>query len=319
MQYRELGQSGLRVSVLGLGTWAMGNDPEWWGLVDDNESIAAIHAALDAGVNLIDTAPAYGRGHAEILLGKALLGQRHRAVIATKCGLVWDSSRPEGPITRNLTARSVIAECEASLRRLRTDVIDICFCHWPDPETPLAETVGALEKLRDQGKLRAIGLSNYGCEALAEARKFGTIDALQPNFNMFDRAAADDLLPYCQEYHIAVIAYGSLCKGLLTGRFRSDTRLTDLRAKDPQFLGPRYRRNLAAVERLRQIADRQQVSLAQLALNWTVHQPGITGAVFGAKRPSQVVDDVGAVGWSLGAEQLEQIDQVLAERDAAGD
>jgi aryl-alcohol dehydrogenase-like predicted oxidoreductase len=319
MEYREFGRTGMRVSALALGTWAMGNDPEWWGAVDDNESIAAIHTALDAGVNLIDSAPAYGRGQAETLLGKALLGQRKRALIVTKCGLVWDPSRPESPISRNLTAKSIFAECEASLRRLRTDVIDVYFCHWPDPETPLAETIETLERLREQGKVRAIGLSNYGCEALAEARRVGRMDALQPAFNMFDRAAADDLLPYCQEHHIAVMAYGPLCKGLLTGRFRADTKLVDLRARDPQFIGPRYRRNLATVDRLRAIAEARQVSLAQLVLNWTIHQPGVTVALVGAKRPSQVADSVEAVGWRLTDDELQQIEKVLAERDAAGD
>jgi aryl-alcohol dehydrogenase-like predicted oxidoreductase len=316
MQFSDLGKSGLRVSRVALGTWAMSNDPEWWGPADDNESIAAIHAALDAGVNLIDTAAAYGRGHAETLVGKALLGQRQRAVISSKCGLPWDASRPGAPIKRNLSAKSIFAECEGSLRRLRTDTIDIYFCHWPDPETPLSETVQAMEKLREQGKIRAVGMSNYGCEDLTEARQHGTVDAVQPPFNMFNRRAAEDLLPYCQEFGIAVTVYSPLCKGLLSGRFGASSKFTDLRASDPEFIGQRFQRNLAVVEQLRPIAANRGVSLAQLVLNWTLRQSGVSVVLAGAKRPSQVTENVGAVAFALREEEVAAIDRVLAEHDA---
>jgi aryl-alcohol dehydrogenase-like predicted oxidoreductase len=173
-----------------------------------------------------------------------------------------------------------------------------------------------MEKLRQQGKIRALGVSNYGCEALTEARQYGTVDAVQPPFNMLNRRAAEDLLPYCQEFGIAVTVYGPLCKGLLSGRFGPGSKFTDLRTSDPEFIGPRFQRNLATVERLRPIAAKCGVSLAQLVLNWTLCQPGVSVVLAGAKRPSQVTENVGAVAFALGEEEIAAIDRVLAEHDA---
>lgn len=310
MNSRTLGESGLSVSPLGLGTWAMGATVETWGHVDDNESIAAINAALDAGVNLIDTAPIYGLGHAEEVVGRALRGRRNQAVLATKCGLLFPRSPQELP-PRCLKPESVIRECEASLRRLRTEVIDLYQCHWPDPDTPISETMAALNRLREQGKIRAVGVSNFSCEQIAAAREYGPVCCLQPPLSMLQRRAAEDLLPFCQEHRMGAIVYSPLCKGLLTGKFDASSRFSDVRARDPEFLGARYRTNLRIVEALRPIAARYQKSVGQLALQWVISRPGVTAAIMGAKRVSQVMENVGAIGWSITDEDLAEIKAIL--------
>jgi aryl-alcohol dehydrogenase-like predicted oxidoreductase len=307
MEYRQLGNSEIRVSTLALGAWAMGNDPAEWGYVDDNESIAAIQAALDGGVNLIDTAPIYGNGHAETIVGRAVAGRRENVVIATKCGLLPPASA-EGQPVRCLTAESIITECEASLRRLRSDYIDLYQCHWPDTNTPERETFSALERLRTQGKVRAIGVSNYSCEQIVRAMEYTRIASAQPAFSLICRRPLHDLLPFCQEHEIGVIAYSPLAKGLLTGKFRADTPLSGVRAADPEFRGDRFRRNLDFVAQLRVIADRYDRSLAQLALRWVIQQPGVTSAIMGAKRPSQVIENLGAAEFEITETDLLAID-----------
>ncbi len=260
-----------------------------WGVVDDNESIAAIRQAIDCGVNLIDTAAIYGQGHSEEIVGKAVAGLRDRVVIATKCGLLPPTKRGELP-RRCLSHDSIIRECENSLRRLRTDVIDLYQCHWSDPETPLRETMRAMTTLPDQGKIRTIGVSNFGCEQLATAREFGPVHCVQPHFSLLHRRPASDLIPYCQEHDIALIAYGPLAKGLLTGKFDESSTFEDVRATDPDFTAARYRSNLATVAKLKEIATRYDKTVAQLALGWVVTYPGVTSAIVGAKRPSQVIE-----------------------------
>lgn len=311
MEQKPLGQSGIRVSRLGLGTWAMGGEEPVWGVTDDRESVAAIHQALDRGINLIDTAPIYGSGHAEEIVGKAIAGNRERVVIATKCGLV-PSERPSSLPRRDLSQKNILRECDASLRRLKTDVIDIYQCHWPDPETPIRETMETLSGLLELGKIRAIGLSNYGCERLAAAREFGIVHCIQPSFSLLSQRAADDLLPYCEEHEIGVISYGPLARGLLTGKFNAESSFRDLRAQDAEFLGARFQRNLKTVESLRTIASKYDRTVGQLAINWVVSFPGITAAIVGAKRPSQLIENVGGTGWEIFKEDLEAIDSILA-------
>ncbi|MCH8148661.1 MAG: aldo/keto reductase [Planctomycetes bacterium] len=310
MNQRSLGESGIRVSAVALGTWAMGGDVAVWGHIDDRESIAAIQQALDCGINLIDTAPIYGNGHAEEIVGKAVSGRRNEVVIATKCGLVPPDRDGDLPI-RNLSAKQIHRECEASLRRLRVDAIDIYHCHWPDPETPVRETMEALVTLWDQGKIRAIGLSNFGCERLAAAREFGPIHCLQPPFSMLNRRAADDLLPYCKEHQIGVICYGPLAKGLLTGKFHRDAKFNDLRSQDADFQGVRYYRNLDIVDELKKVAIKYDKTVGQLAINWAASFPGIAAPIFGAKRPSQVRENVGGIGWEISREDRDLIDRIL--------
>lgn len=310
MQRRPLGDSGLEVSVIGLGTWAMGGDVETWGHVDDRESTAAVHQALDCGINLIDTAPIYGHGHSEEIVGKAVQGRRHETLLATKCGLLFPEPKGQTP-ARCLTRDSVIQECEQSLRRLQTDVIDLYECHWPDPQTPIQETMDALTTLLKQGKIRAMGVSNFSCEQLSAAREFAPIHAVQPHFSMLNRRASEDLIPYCLECHIGVLPYSPLAKGLLTGKFSVKDRFADVRARDPDFVGQQYRRNLGVVDQLRSIADEYDKTVAQLAINWTIHQPGVTSPIVGAKRPSQVLENAGAAGWDIGEEDLVRIDAIL--------
>lgn len=310
MQRRPLGDSGLEVSVIALGTLAMGGGVETWGHVDDRESIAAINQALDCGINLIDTAPVYGLGHSEQIVGKAIRGRRDEVILATKCGLLFPKSPNELP-PRCLSRESILRECEDSLRRLGTDVIDIYQCHWPDPETRIRETMGALTTLLEQGKIRAVGMSNFSCEKITAAREFGPIHCLQPSFSMLQLRAAEDLLPYCIEHNVAVIPYSPLAKGLLTGKFNPDSKFEDLRAQEPEFIGGRYRRNLRLVEELKKIAAHYEKSLTQLVVNWTATYPGVTAPIVGAKRPSQVLENVGGIGWSITEEDRSRIDTLL--------
>ncbi|MBI4716395.1 MAG: aldo/keto reductase [Planctomycetes bacterium] len=310
MERRPLGESGLEVSVLALGTWAMSGAVESWGHVDDRESIATIHQAIDCGINLIDTAPVYGLGHSEEVLGKAIRGRRHEVVIATKCGLLFPRSKNELP-PRCLSRASILRECEASLRRLQTDFIDLYQCHWPDPAVPLRETISALTHLLEQGKIRAIGVSNFNCEEIAAAREFGPVHSVQPPFSLLQRRAADDLLPYCQEHRIAALAYSPLAKGLLTGKFSATSTLSGIRARDPEYMGGRYQRNLSLVESLRAVASRLGRTVAQLALNWVAYHPGVTAPIVGAKRPSQILENVGGAGWQLSDEDRAEIGRLL--------
>lgn len=288
----------------------MGATEDTWGHVDDRESIAAIHQAVDCGINLIDTAPIYGLGHSEEIVGKAVKGRRAEVVLATKCGLLFPSS-PQSPPVRSLTQASIVRECEDSLRRLQTDHIDLYQCHWPDPQTPIRETMGALTTLLAEGKIRALGVSNFSTELITAAREYGPIHALQPPFSMLDRHAADDLIPYCSERRIAVVPYGPLAKGLLTGKFSADSRFHDVRTRDPEFLGARYRRNLGVVEALRPFAEKYGKTLAQLAINWTAYHPGVTAPIAGAKRPSQVLENAGGIGWMLSTDDRLAIDRIL--------
>ncbi len=314
---RPLGNSGVAVSPIALGTWAFGATVESWGHVDDNESIAAINQAIDSGITLIDTAPIYGLGHSEEIVGKAIRTRRNQVVLATKCGQLFPSSLDELP-QRCLKKESIFRECEQSLRRLQTDCLDLYQCHWPDPDTPMCETMEALRELRDQGKIRAIGLSNFSCEQIAGAREFGPIHCLQPPFSMLQPRAADDLLPYCVEHDIGAIVYSPLAKGILTGKFTAASRFSDIRARDPEYLGTRFRRNLQIVDSLKLIAARYDKTMGQLAINWTITHPGVSAAIVGAKRVSQLLENIGAVGWSITDEDRLDIDRILkgSSRDA---
>jgi len=288
----------------------MGATVETWGHVDDRESIEAVHQAIDCGINLIDTAPIYGLGHSEEIVGKAIRGRREEVLIATKCGLTFPASKNDPP-ARCLTRKFILRECEASLRRLQTDRIDLYQCHWPDPATPIEETMGALQTLREQGKITAIGLSNFGCEEMAAARACGPIQALQPPFSLLTPHAAEELIPYCREHRIAVLPYSPLAKGLLTGKFAAGMKFSDVRSRDPEFMGDRFRRNLQVVEQLRDIARRYEKSVAQVVINWTLGFPGVSAPIVGAKRPSQVLENAGGAGWSLSDADRQSIDELM--------
>ncbi|MGY2169439.1 aldo/keto reductase [Pseudomonas gingeri] len=295
------------VSRIALGTWSMGG---WmWGGADDAVSIQTIRHALDSGINLIDTAPVYGKGHSELLIGKALAGVRHQAVIATKAGLQWD----DGSVRRNATARRIRHEVEDSLRRLDTDYIDLYQIHWPDPLVAQEETAGELEKLRQEGKILAVGVSNYSPAQMDEFREYTALASVQPPYNLFERAIDSDILPYARQHEMVVLAYGSLCRGLLTGSMSPSTAFgsDDIRGADPKFRAPRFEQYLAAVAALDLFArERYDKSVLALALRWVLDQGPII-ALWGARKPEQLKGFEEAFGWSLSADDLKQIDQIL--------
>ncbi len=301
----------LRVSRVALGTWAMGG---WmWGGTDKREAVATIRAALDQGINLIDTAPVYGFGVSEEIVGQAVAaaGLRAQAVIATKVGLEWRA----GKVYRNATRGRIMREIDESLRRLRTDYIDIYQVHWPDPLVPIEETAEAMRTLHDQGKIRAIGVSNFSVEQMERFRKVAPLHVLQPPYNLFERAIEGEILPYCRANNIATLGYGALCRGLLSGRMRADTTFEgdDLRRLDPKFQPPRYAQYLTAVGQLDQLAqDFYQRRVIQLAVRWMLDQ-GISVALWGARHPDQLQAAVGVAGWSLGAATRARIDRILSE------
>ena len=309
MELAEIKGASPRVSRVGLGTWAIGG---WmWGGSDDAQSIETIRAALDHGVNLIDTAPVYGFGRSEEVVGQALAGRRGRAVIATKVGLEWK----DGKVFRNASRARINQEIEDSLRRLQTDHIDIYQVHWPDPKTPIEETAEAMKALLDQGKIGAIGVSNFSVEQMERFRETAPIHVLQPPYNLFEREIEADILPYCLKHDIATFGYGALCRGLLSGRMKPDTVFDagDLRRDDPKFKPPRFARYLAAVERLDRLArERFGKRVIHLAARWVLDQ-GVSTALWGARRPDQLgpIDEVS--GWSLDGAAKDEIDRILRE------
>ncbi len=321
METRRLGRSELEITAIGLGCWVMGG---WmWGGAEDDPSVAAIKAALDKGCNFIDTAPVYGMGHSEEVVGRALEERRDQVVLATKCGLVWDERGgrkhfvdPEGrTIYHNLSAESVKRECEESLRRLRTDVIDLYQCHWPDPGVPHEETMTALAELRDEGKIRAIGVSNYTAEMMAECLEYVQLASLQPQYNMLDRSIEAELLPFCREHDIGIIAYSPLARGLLTGKVTMDREFGegDHRAKQPWFRPENRRRVLEFLDKIKPIAEKHDATLAQLAANWVIRQGGVTTAICGARRPDQAEENMGAADFALTDDDLAAIRRHLDE------
>ena len=310
MEFARITGTELSVSRIALGTWAIGG---WmWGGADDEQAVRTIRSALDRGVTLIDTAPVYGFGHAEEVVGRAIKEsrERDRVVLATKVGLNWSDGQP----FRDSRPERITAEVEASLRRLGTDHIDIYQVHWPDPETPIEATAEAMQKLFEQGKIRAIGVSNFSRDQMDDFRKVARIHTAQPPFNLFERDAEDIVLPYCHWHSIAVLAYGPICRGLLSGRMRSDTLFSgdDLRQVDPKFRQPRFGQYLCAVEDLDNFARQNYgTRVIHLALRWVLDQPGVTTALWGARRPSQV-DPLGEVmGWRLDADAMREIDRIL--------
>ncbi|EQM74012.1 aldo/keto reductase [Pseudomonas stutzeri] len=297
------------ISRIGLGTWAIGG---WmWGGADDERSVTTIRTALERGINLIDTAPVYGFGHSEEVVGKALEGVRDQAVIATKVALDWSDGGPR----RNSTPARIRQEIEDSLRRLRTDRIDLYQVHWPDPLVPIEETAAELEKLRQEGKILAIGVSNYSTEQMDAFRKAAPLASVQPPYNLFERAIETDVLPYARDNGLAVLGYGALCRGLLSGRMNSSTTFDgdDLRKSDPKFKAPRFAQYLAAVEALKNLArERHGKSVLALAIRWVLDQ-GPTIALWGARRPDQLDGIDEAFGWTLSPQDLQDIDRLLAE------
>jgi aryl-alcohol dehydrogenase-like predicted oxidoreductase len=305
MEQIAIGKSKLMTSRIGLGTWAMGG---WmWGGTDEAQSIETIRSAIDHGVTLIDTAPVYGFGRSEEIVGKALEGSlRHKVTIATKLGLAWK----DGVVYRDSRPARVRQEIEDSLRRLRTDVIDLYQVHWPDFETPIAETARTMEDLRREGKIRTIGVSNF---SPTQMRMFGAdaqLDAVQPPYNLFERAIEADVLPYAVGAGLAILSYGALCRGLLSGRMTLETKFNgdDLRKIDPKFQGKRFRQYLAAVGELKKLAtERFGKSVLALAVRWVLDQ-GTTIALWGARHPGQLDPISDIEGWQIDAATKHDID-----------
>jgi aryl-alcohol dehydrogenase-like predicted oxidoreductase len=309
---RPLGNSGIRVSAVAFGAWPISGMTSVD--VNDRDSLKTIAAALDAGVNFIDTAYGYGAGgESERLIGRALRGRRDEAVIATKCGLHWDARVQR---VMDATPKRIRLEIDESLRRLGTDRVELLYLHAPDGRTPLAETAGALREIVHSGKARAIGVSNFNVAQLEEFTAVCPIAAHQPPYNMLQRQIEQDTLPWCRERGIAVVVYWPLMKGLLAGHLRRDHVFAegDGRVKYPQFRGEEFQKNCDLVDRLREIADEAGKTVAQVVVNWTIHQPGVTSALCGAKRDYQIIETAGAMGWRLTDSQLARIEAALRDR-----
>lgn len=312
MEFIDIAGTQLRVSRIALGTWAIGG---WmWGGTDEAESIRTIHAALDRGINLIDTAPVYGFGRSEEIVGKALAqnGRRAKALIATKVGLDWKDGKP----FRNASRKRILQEADDSLRRLQTDVIDLYQVHWPDTNTPIEETAAAMAELYRSGKIRAIGVSNFSPAQMDAFRSVAPLHTAQPPYNLFERGIEKDVLPYCEKARIAVLAYGFLCRGLLSGRMTHATRFTgdDLRKNDPKFQAPRFLQYLSAVDNLDGFADRQyHRRVIHLALRWVLDRYNLSVALWGARMPYQLDPIADVTGWRLESSALSEIDRIVAE------
>jgi methylglyoxal reductase len=316
---REIGASGVKASAVGLGTWAIGG---WmWGGTDEAESISAIHASLDAGVSLIDTAPAYGLGRAEEIVGKALKGRRDKAVIATKCGLVWHTRKgrhffdQDGkPVYRYLGRDAIFHEVEESLRRLGTDHIDLYITHWQDPTTEVGETMDALKDLKKAGKIRAIGASNVDANDLNAYIAAGGLDAIQERFSMIDREIERELLPLTTKNGISTLSYSSLALGLLSGTVGPDRVFSgDDQRKDNLRFSTENRRKVAGfAEAIRSVADQHRASIAQIVIAWTLAQPGVTFALCGARNPAQAIDNARAGEIRLSPQDLSSINRAIS-------
>jgi len=316
MQKRKLGFTDLDLTTVGLGTWAMGGP--WlygWGPQDDGEAISAVLAALEKGINWIDTAPIYGLGHSEQLVGNALRQTSQKPLVATKCGLLWSQRNHRIPC---LNAKSIRLECHTSLKKLGVDVIDLYQMHWPQPEEDIEEGWEEMARLAEAGKVRYIGVSNYNVEQLKRIRKIAPVASLQPPYSMLHREAEDELLSYCAENNIGVVAYSPMQRGLLTGKF-SQERLAGLpvddhRRRNPDFQQPQFTATLQFVDELRPIAERNGRTLAQLAISWVLRRPEVTAAIVGARRPEQIVETAPASDWDLSREDIDEIEQLLTKR-----
>jgi aryl-alcohol dehydrogenase-like predicted oxidoreductase len=309
--------AGGKVSRIGLGTWALGGLD--WGTVPDDVAVSTCLGALSRGINLIDTAPIYGHGHSEEIVGKAIRahGRREDFFIATKAGLDWT----ERGVSANSTASRLRRELEESLRRLGTDYIDLYQVHWPDTRTPIAETAALLAGFQREGKVRALGVSNFSVAQMEEFRAVAPLASNQPPYNLFERqieccAHGENLLSWCEEHNVAILTYSSLCRSLLGGRMKRGMKFDagDIRSLDPKFQEPRFSQYLTAVERLAALAkERYGKSVLELAARWVLDRPGVSVALWGARRPEQLDAVSGVLGWKLDAAAMAEIDRIVAE------
>jgi aryl-alcohol dehydrogenase-like predicted oxidoreductase len=314
MKTRKLGNSDLNLTIIGLGTWAQGG-AGWkfgWGPQDDQQSIAAIHQAIESGINWIDTAAVYGLGHAEEVLGKALKGMSERPIVATKCARSWNN---DGNIVKIQTRESIRQEVENSLRRLQLEVIDLYQVHWPEPEEQIQEGWEAMTELVKEGKVRYIGVSNYSVSQLEQISAVETPTSLQPPYSMIKPEFEKDLLPYCENHQIGVVCYSPMYKGLLTGKVTRERVAAfpddDHRKNDPNFNEPLLSKHLHLVEQLTAIAGQLNITVAQLSIAWTLRWPGVTSAIVGARNPRQLEETVAAAEVVLSDEVLGEIQRIM--------
>ena len=318
MQKRRLGNTDLELTTVGLGTWAMGGPWQYgWGPQDDDEAIGAILAAIETGINWIDTAPAYGLGHSEELIKQALKQVRKKPLIATKCGILWNEKREK---VSCLKRQSIRDECHASLERLGIDVIDLYQMHWPDPDEDVEEAWEEMARLLDEGKIRYLGVSNFNIEQIERVQKIHPPVSLQPPYSMLHREVEDELLDYCGQNEMGVVAYSPIQRGLLTGKF-SRARFEalapdDHRRMSSDFLEPQFSATLDLVEGLKKIAERNGRTCAELAISWILRRPEVTAAIVGARRPSQIIETAPATDWNLSKKNIEKIEQLLSRRQA---
>jgi len=309
MEKRQLGKDGPFLTTIGLGTWAIGGPWEFgWGPQDDKQSIDTIKKALDYGINRIDTAAAYGLGHSEEIVGKAIKGQRQNVFLATKCGILWNE---KGEVKRTHTKETIMKEVENSLRRLKTDYIDLYQIHWPDPKNPVEESWEAMVRLKEQGKVRYIGVSNFDVPLLEKCEKIHHINSLQPPYSLLNRDIETKILPWCLEHGTGVVVYSPMQSGLLTGKFdKSRLAKDDWRHRSPYFQEPQLSKNLKFVEALKSISARYGKTVAQLAIAWVLMHPAVTSAIVGARRPDQVDEIIGGAGWKIEQEDIKQIENL---------
>lgn len=317
MEKRKFGNSEMHITPIGVGAWAMGGGGwQWgWGPQDDKNSIAAIHAALDNGINWIDTAAVYGLGHSEEIVAQALCERTDRPYVFTKCERVWDS---EGRIGGSLKASSIRRECEASLRRLKLDVIDLYQIHWPDPDSDIEEGWTEMARLKEEGKVRYMGVSNFNAKQMKRAQAIAPITSLQPPYSLIAREVENDILPFARENRIGVIVYSPMYSGLLTGAMTRE-RVTkfaadDWRKNDPEFREPQLSRNLALVEVLRHIGARHGRTSGEVAIAWTLANPAVTAAIVGVRSPEQVRGIIGAGDLRLSKVDIDELEFALSEQ-----
>ncbi len=322
MNTRQLGNSDLYITPIGFGAWAIGGSG-WefaWGAQDDDDSVAAIREALDNGINWIDTAAVYGLGHSEEVVARAFEGMGNRPYIFTKCSMVWDEQRK---ISHNLKAESIRRECEASLRRLKVDVLDLFQIHWPMPDEEIEEGWATMAKLKEEGKVRNIGVSNFDVGQMQRALAIAPITSLQPKYSLIHREVEGEILPFAERQNIGVIAYSPMASGLLTGAMTKE-RIKQLPADDwrqsnRDFQEPLLSRNLRLVRLLRAIGDHHGRSPGEVAVAWVLHNSAVTGAIVGARRPGQMKGIVGAAGFWLSPSELAEINAFFAKAAATDD
>ena len=312
MEYRSLGESDLKISVIGFGGWGIGGAP-FWSTEGGSVSARAILKSYELGINFFDTAPVYGFGRSEELIGKTLKPVRDKVILATKCGLRWEKEQL-GAIKKISTRKSIFEEIDLSLKRLDTEWIDLYQVHWPDADTPVQETMEALLEVQLRGKIRHIGVSNYSVEQMKACLRAGPIVSLQPEYSLLQRSIEKETLPFCVEHHIGIIVYSPLASGVLTGKYDETTKFKDWRGKGilGEFVGDGFVKNIAKVNSLKEIAKATGRTCGQLAINWVIRQKGVATALVGVKNPRQMEENLKALGWEPELRHKEQIETIFA-------